>query len=69
MPALGVSVKSVRLVAERLWFYAYSRSGRTKHFKNRIGSFRVRRSAQAEVQRFCVCVFRHVCPLTAFNHS
>ena len=31
-PALAVSVKSVRLVAGRLGFY--SRSGRTKDFKN-----------------------------------
>ena len=48
-PALGVSVKSVRLVAGRLGFY--SRSGHTKDFKNSILSFRARRSAQAEVRR------------------
>ena len=53
-PALGVSVKSVHLVAGRLGFY--SQSGRTKDFKNSIRSFRARRSAQAEVRRvLCMC--------------
>ena len=68
-PALGVSVKSVYLVAGRLGFY--SQSGHTKDFKNSIRSFRARRSAQAEVkcEGFCVCVIRHACPLTAFNRS
>ena len=45
-PALGVSVKSVRLVAGRLGFY--SLSGHTKDFKISIRSFRARRSAQVE---------------------
>ena len=54
IPALGVSVKGVRLVAGRLGFY--SRSGHTTDFKNRICSFRARRSAQAEVRRvLCMC--------------
>ena len=35
-PALGVSVKSVRLVAERLGFY--SRLGHTKDFKGELKS-------------------------------
>ena len=53
-PALGVSVKSVHLVAGRLGFY--SQSGHTKDFKNSIRSFRARRSAQAEVRRvLCLC--------------
>ena len=53
-PALGVSVKSVDLVAGRLGFY--SQSGHTKDFKNSIRSFRARRSAQAEVRRvLCMC--------------
>ena len=53
-PALGVSVKSVYLVAGRLGFY--SQSGHTKDFKNSIRSFRARRSAQAEVRRvLCMC--------------
>ena len=60
IPALGVSVKSVYLVAGRLGFY--SQSGHTKDFKNSIRSFRARRSAQAEVRR--VLCMRHVCPLT-----
>ena len=49
IPAPGVSVKSVHLVAGRLGFY--SQSGHTKDFKNSIRSFRARRSAQAEVRR------------------
>ena len=54
VPALGVSVKSVHLVAGRLGFY--SQSGHTKDFKNSIRSFRARRSAQAEVRRvLCMC--------------
>ena len=54
LPALGVSVKSVHLVAGRLGFY--SQSGHTKDFKNSICSFRARRSAQAEVRRvLCMC--------------
>ena len=54
IPALGVLVKSVHLVAGRLGFY--SQSGHTKDFKNSIRSFRVRRSAQAEVRRvLCKC--------------
>ena len=53
-PALGVSVKSVHLVAGRLGFY--SQSGHTKDFKNSIRSFRARRSAQAEMRRvLCMC--------------
>ena len=53
-PALGVSVKSVHLVAGRLGFY--SQSGHTKNFTNSIRSFRARRSAQAEVRRvLCMC--------------
>ena len=53
-PALGVSVKSVYLVAGRLGFY--SQSGHTKDFKNSIRSFLARRSAQAEVRRvLCKC--------------
>ena len=53
-PSLGVSVKSVHLVAGRLGFY--SQSGHTKDFKNSIRSFRARRSAQAEVRRvLCMC--------------
>ena len=53
-PALGVSAKSVHLVAGRLGFY--SQSGHTKDFKNSIRSFRARRSAQAEVRRvLCMC--------------
>ena len=53
-PALGVSVKSVRLVAGRLRFC--SRSGYTKDFKNSIRSFCARRSAPAEVRRvLCMC--------------
>ena len=53
-PALGVSVKSVHLVAGREGFY--SRSGHTKDFKNSIRSFRARGSAQAEVRRvLCMC--------------
>ena len=53
-PALGVSVKSVHLVAGRLGFY--SQSGHTKDFKNSIRSFRAGRSAQAEVRRvLCKC--------------
>ena len=51
---LGVSVKSVHLVAGRLGFY--SQSGHTKDFKNNIRSFRARRSAQAKVRRvLCMC--------------
>ena len=51
---VGVSVKSVYLVAGRLGFY--SQSGHTKDFKNRIRTFRARRSAQAEVRRvLCMC--------------
>ena len=54
LPALGVSVKSVHLVAGRLGFY--SQSGHTKDFKNSIRSFRARLSAQAEVRRvLCMC--------------
>ena len=54
LPALGVSVKSVHLVAGRLGFY--SQSGHTKDFKNSIRSFRARRSVQAEVRRvLCMC--------------
>ena len=49
LPALGVSVKSVRLVAGRLGFYP--RSGHTKDFKICIRNFRARRSAQAKVRR------------------
>ena len=53
-PVLGVSVKSVDLVAGRLGFY--SQSGHTKDFKNSIRSFRARRSVQAEVRRvLCMC--------------
>ena len=53
-PALGVSVKSVQLVAGKLGFY--SQSGHTKDFKNSIRSFRARRLAQAEVRRvLCMC--------------
>ena len=48
-PALGVSVKSVRLVAGRLEFYF--QPGHTKDFTNSIRSFRASRSAQAEVRR------------------
>ena len=44
--ALGESVKSVCLVAERLGLY--SRSGHAKNYKNSIRSFSARRSAQAE---------------------
>ena len=52
--SLGVSVKSVHLVAGRLGFY--SQSGHTKDFKSSIRSFRARRSAQAEVRRvLCMC--------------
>ena len=52
--ALGVSLKSVQLVAGRLGFY--SQSGHTKDFKNSIRSFRTRRSAEAEVRRvLCMC--------------
>ena len=47
-PELGVSVKSVHLVAGRLGFYF--QSGHTKDFKNSIRSFRVKRSAQAEAE-------------------
>ena len=51
---VGVSVKSVYLVAGRLGFY--SQSGHTKDFKNSNRSFRARRSAQAEVRRvLCMC--------------
>ena len=54
VPALGVSVKSVYLVAGRLGFY--SQSGHTKDFKNSIRTFRAKRSAQAEVRRvLCMC--------------
>ena len=54
LPALGVSVKSVHLVAGRLGFY--SQSGHTKDFKNSIRTFRARRLAQAEVRRvLCMC--------------
>ena len=54
IPALGVSVKSVHLVAGRLGFY--SQSDHIKDFKNSIRSFRARRSAQAEVRRvLCMC--------------
>ena len=68
IPALGVSVRSARLVAGRLGFY--SRLGYAKDFKNSIRSFRARRSAPAEVRRVkCRCVVRLVCSLTAFNHS
>ena len=50
----GVLVKSVHLVAGRLRFY--SQSSHTKDFNNSIRSFRVRRSAQAEVRRvLCMC--------------
>ena len=64
---LGVSVKSVRLVAGRLGFY--SRSGHTKDLRNSIRSFCARRSAQPEVRRVeCMRVVRLVCPRTAFNH-
>ena len=53
-PALGVSVKSIHLVAGRLGFY--SQSGNTKDFKNSIRSFHARHSAQAEVRRvLCMC--------------
>ena len=53
-PALRVSVKCVRLVAEILGFY--SRSGHSQNFKNSFSSFRARRSAQAEVRRvLCMC--------------
>ena len=53
-PALGVSVKSIHLVAGRLGLY--SQSGHTKDYKNSIRSFRARRSAQAEVRRvLCMC--------------
>ena len=52
--ALGVSVKSVHVVAGRLEFY--SQSGHTKDFKNSMRSFRARRLAQAEVRRvLCIC--------------
>ena len=63
--ALGVSVKSVHLVAGRLGFY--SQSGHAKDFKNSIRSFRARRSAQAKVRRvLCtVCVVRHVMSLNS----
>ena len=54
IPALGVSVKSVHLVAGRLGFY--SQSGHTKDVKNSIRSFRARRPAQAEVRKvLCMC--------------
>ena len=43
VPALGVSVKSVHLVAGRLGFSF--QPGHTKDFKNSIRSFRARRSA------------------------
>ena len=54
LPALGVLVKSVHLIACRLGFY--SQSGHTKDLKNSIRSFSARRSAQAEVRRvLCMC--------------
>ena len=47
-------MKHIPLEASRLGFY--SQSGHTKDFKNSISSFRVRRYAQAEVQRIlCMC--------------
>ena len=49
LPALGVSSKSVRLVAERLGFYF--RSGHTEDFKNSIRSCSGRRSAHPKVRR------------------
>ena len=51
---VGVSVRSVHLVAGRLGFY--SQLGHIKDSKNSIRSFRARRSVQAEVRRvLCMC--------------
>ena len=44
------------MVAEGLEFY--SRSGHTKDFKNRIRSFRARRSAQTEVRSVLILCMR-----------
>ena len=54
LPALGISVKSVHLVAGRLGFS--SQSGHTKDLKYSIRSHRATRLAQAEVRRvLCMC--------------
>ena len=66
-PALGVSVKSVLLVARRLGFYF--RSGNTKGLKVIFAAFAPGARHKRKCEGFCVCVVRHVCPVTAFNHS
>ena len=53
-PALGVSVKSVRLVAGKLGFY--SQSSHTEDFKNSICSFCAWRSTQVKVRRV-LCIY------------
>ena len=66
-PAHGVSVKSVRLGAGRLGFY--SRTGHTIDFKIVFATFMPGARHNRKGKGFCVRVVRHVCPLTAFNHS
>ena len=62
-PALGVLIKSVRLIAGRLGFY--SQSGHTKTLKVVLAA-----SCQAlGTTGSAKCVVRLVCPLSVFNHS
>ena len=65
LPALGVSVKSVHLVAGRLGFY--SQSGHTKDFKNTVvfAAFAPGARHKRKCEGFCVCVVRHVMSLNS----
>ena len=64
--ALGVSVKSVRLVAGRQEF-----PGRVtlKTLKIVFAAFAPGARHKRKCEGFCACVVRHVCPFTAFNYS
>ena len=62
-PALGVSVKSVHLVAGRLEFY--SQSGHTTDFKIVFTAFTPGARHKRKCEGFCVCVVRHVMSLNS----
>ena len=66
-PALGVSVKSVHLVAGRLGFS--SRSGHTKDLKKYSQLLRQAIGTSGSAKGFVYVLFVILCPLTAFNHS
>ena len=60
--ALGVSVKSVDLVAGRLGFYSQSGLSHSQLSRQALGT-------SGSAKGFVYVLFVMLCPLTAFNHS